>query len=34
MRRAVEGIYLSASNKYLKDYAAERACRREDTRRL
>lgn len=33
MRRAVEGIYLSASNKYLKDYAAEQAWR-EDTRRL
>lgn len=33
VRRAVEGIYLSASNKYLKDYAAEQAWR-EDTRRL
>jgi transposase-like protein len=33
MRRGVEGIYLSASNKYLKDYAAEQAWR-EDTRRL
>ena len=33
MRRAVEGVYLSASNKYLKDYAAEQAWR-EDTRRL
>ncbi|MFA6313639.1 MAG: IS1595 family transposase [Sterolibacterium sp.] len=32
-RRAIEGIYLSASNKYLKDYAAEQAWR-EDTRRL
>lgn len=33
MRRALEGIYLSASNKYLKDYAAEQAWR-EDSRRL
>lgn len=33
MRRAVEGIYLCPSNKYLKDYAAEQAWR-EDTRRL
>lgn len=33
MRRGLEGIYLSASNKYLKDYAAEQAWR-EDTRRL
>jgi transposase-like protein len=33
MRRAVEGVYLSASNKYLKDYGAEQAWR-EDTRRL
>jgi transposase-like protein len=33
MRRAVEGIYLSASNKYLLDYGAEQAWR-EDTRRL
>lgn len=33
MRRGVEGIYLSASNKYLKDYAAEQAWR-EDTRKL
>lgn len=33
MRRGVEGIYLAASNKYLKDYAAEQAWR-EDTRRL
>ncbi len=33
MRRAVEGIYLNPSNKYLKDYAAEQAWR-EDTRRL
>lgn len=33
MRRAAEGIYLSPSNKYLKDYAAEQAWR-EDTRRL
>lgn len=33
VRRAVEGIYLNISNKYLKDYAAEQAWR-EDTRRL
>lgn len=33
MRRSVEGIYLSPSNKYLADYAAENAWR-EDTRRL
>ena len=33
MRRGIEGIYLSASNKYLKDYAAEQAWR-EDTRKL
>nr|WP_295080835.1 transposase [uncultured Roseateles sp.] len=33
MRRAVEGIYLCPSNKYLADYAAEAAWR-EDTRRL
>lgn len=33
VRRAIEGVYLSASNKYLKDYAAEQAWR-EDTRRL
>lgn len=33
MRRAVEGVYLNASNKYLKDYAAEQAWR-EDTRRV
>ena len=33
MRRAVEGIYLNPSNKYLLDYAAEMAWR-EDTRRL
>ena len=33
LRRAVEGIYLCPSNKYLKDYAAEQAWR-EDTRRL
>lgn len=33
MRRAAEGIYLSASNKYLAEYAAEQAWR-EDTRRL
>lgn len=33
VRRAIEGIYLNASNKYLKDYAAEQAWR-EDTRRL
>lgn len=33
MRRSVEGIYLSPSNKYLADYAAESAWR-EDTRRL
>lgn len=33
MRRSVEGIYLSPSNKYLMDYAAENAWR-EDTRRL
>lgn len=33
MKRAVRGVYLSASNKYLKDYAAEQAWR-EDTRRL
>jgi transposase-like protein len=32
MKRAIRGIYLSASNKYLKDYAAEQAWR-EDTRR-
>jgi transposase-like protein len=32
MKRAIQGIYLSASNKYLKDYAAEQAWR-EDTRR-
>jgi len=33
MRRSAEGVYLSASNKYLTDYAAENAWR-EDTRRL
>jgi transposase-like protein len=33
VRRAVEGIYLNPSNKYLGDYAAEQAWR-EDTRRL
>jgi transposase-like protein len=33
MRRAVEGIYLSASNKYMQDYASEQAWR-EDTRRM
>lgn len=33
VRRAVEGIYLNPSNKYLHDYAAEQAWR-EDTRRL
>lgn len=33
MRRAIEGVYLNASNKYLKDYAAEQAWR-EDTRRV
>ncbi|MGB9109846.1 MAG: IS1595 family transposase [Telluria sp.] len=33
VRRAIEGVYLSASNKYLKDYAAEQAWR-EDVRRL
>jgi transposase-like protein len=33
MRRAIEGIYLCPSNKYLKDYAAEQAWR-EDKRRL
>lgn len=33
MRRLVEGIYLSPSNKYLLDYAAEAAWR-EDARRL
>lgn len=33
MRRSVEGIYLSPSNKYLSSYAAETAWR-EDTRRL
>ncbi len=33
MRRSVEGIYLSPSNKYLADYAAESAWR-EDTRRM
>lgn len=33
VRRAIEGVYLSASNNYLKDYAAEQAWR-EDTRRL
>ncbi|MBS0372873.1 MAG: IS1595 family transposase [Proteobacteria bacterium] len=33
MRRAVEGIYLNPSNKYLKDYGAEQAWR-EDTRRM
>ncbi|MDB5823680.1 MAG: hypothetical protein JWR21_2384 [Herminiimonas sp.] len=33
MRRGIEGIYLNASNKFLKDYAAEQAWR-EDTRRL
>ena len=33
MRRAVDGIYLSPSNKYLADYAAELAWR-EDTRRM
>lgn len=32
-RRAVEGIYLSISNKYLVDYASEQAWR-EDTRRM
>jgi len=33
MRRSAEGIYLSPSNKYLADYAAENAWR-EDTRKL
>jgi transposase-like protein len=33
MRRSVEGVYLSPSNKYLTSYAAETAWR-EDTRRL
>lgn len=33
MRRAVQGVYLSASNKYLQDYASEQAWR-EDTRRM
>ncbi|NHZ44601.1 hypothetical protein F1609_31250 [Massilia sp. CCM 8693] len=33
MRRTAEGVYLSASNKYRKDYAAEQAWR-EDGRRL
>lgn len=33
MRRSAEGIYLSPSNKYLADYAAENAWR-EDTRRM
>ena len=33
MRRSAEGIYLSPSNKYLADYAAETAWR-EDTRKL
>lgn len=33
MRRSAEGVYLSASNKYLADYAVENAWR-EDTRRL
>lgn len=33
MRRAVGGIYLLASNKYLKDYAAEQTWH-EDTWRL
>lgn len=33
VRRAVEGIYLNPSNKYLHDYAAEQAWR-EDTRKL
>lgn len=33
VRRAIEGIYLNVSNKYLADYSAEQAWR-EDTRRL
>lgn len=33
MRRSVEGIYLSPSNKYLADYASESAWR-EDTRKM
>jgi transposase-like protein len=33
MRRAVEGIHLQVSNKYLTDYASEQAWR-EDTRKL
>jgi transposase-like protein len=33
MRRAVEGVYLKVSEKYLRDYAAEIAWR-EDTRRI
>lgn len=33
VRRAIEGVYLSAGNKYLKDYAAEQAWR-EDVWRL
>lgn len=33
MSRSAEGVYLSASNEYLTDYAAENAWR-EDTRRL
>jgi len=33
MRRSAEGVYLSPSNKYLADYAAENAWR-EDTRKL
>ncbi len=33
MRRSVEGVYLSPSNKYLSSYAAETAWR-EDTRRI
>lgn len=33
VRRAITGVYLSASNKYLKDYAAEQAWR-EDVRKL
>jgi hypothetical protein len=33
LKRALKGIYLSASNKYLKDYAVEQAWR-SDTRKL
>lgn len=33
MRRSTEGVYLSASNKYLADYASENVWR-EDTPRL